>query len=167
MSKNVKLIDFSYYYDKIILMVIIMNKKDKINVIFLDYDGVISIEKSGLEIEFENPEAIWFISKLCLEKNFKIVVSSTWRNHPKYKEMLYDQGLDEDVEIIGCTENGLVGRDAEIKEYLLVHNNIDKFIIIDDADFDGELKNHLVQTSFNRGFNKQKYLEALELIDKL
>lgn len=144
-----------------------MNKKEKINVIFLDYDGVISIEKSGLEIEFENPEAIWFISKLCLEKDFKIVVSSSWRNHPKYKEMLYDQGLDEDVEIIGCTETGFVGREVEIKNYLYDHKNIDKFIIIDDADFNGDLKDHLVQTSFNKGFNKQKYLEALELIDKL
>ena len=34
-------------------------------IIFLDYDGVINLEPTGFKGYFDNPEAIWFLNKLC------------------------------------------------------------------------------------------------------
>ena len=144
-----------------------MSDSKKNNIIFLDYDGVINIEEDNFYGYLENPEAIYFINKLCLENDFKIVISSSWKRHPQHKKLLHDAGLDEKVKIVGCTDITHKGREFEIKKYLKEHPDIDKYLIIDDADFSIDIKDHLVQTVFNIGFNKMKYEEALDKIKKM
>ncbi|MGM9877295.1 MAG: HAD domain-containing protein [Bacilli bacterium] len=144
-----------------------MNTQKRENVLFLDYDGVINIEPDNFSGYFENPEAIYFINKLCIENDFKIVVTSSWKNHPQYVDFLHDAGLDSKVEIIGCTEMSFKSREYEIKQFLNEHPGIGKYLIIDDADFSPEMNNHLVQTAFKIGFNKVKYQEAIEKINKM
>lgn len=137
------------------------------NIMFLDYDGVINIEPNNFEGYFENPEAIYYISRLCLEYDFQIIVTSSWRRHPEYKNFLYNSGLDSKVKIIGGTDLSFKGRQFEISKYLEDHPEIEKFIIIDDANFTGSLYKHLIQTAFKKGFNKNKYEEAVDKINKL
>lgn len=144
-----------------------MDIEKKENILFLDYDGVINIEPDNFSGYFENPEAIYFINKLCLENNFKIVVTSSWKSHPQYVQFLHDAGLDQKVEIIGCTETSFKSREYEIKQFLADHPGIDKYLIIDDADFSPEMTSHLVQTAFRLGFNKLKYQEAIDKINKM
>ena len=42
-----------------------MRSNDKINVLFLDYDGVINIDTTKFVSCLDNPEAIYFLNKLC------------------------------------------------------------------------------------------------------
>ncbi len=144
-----------------------MKLEKKENILFLDYDGVINIDPDNFSGYFENPEAIYYINKLCLDYNFKIVVTSSWKTHPHYVKFLHDAGLDEDVDIVGCTDTTFMGREYEIKQFLNDHLGIDKYLIIDDADFSPELNSHLVQTYFKTGFNKTKYNEAVKKIEQM
>lgn len=144
-----------------------MNDNILDRVIFLDYDGVINIEPDNFYGYLENPEAIFFINKLCLEKNFKLVITSSWKRNPKYKQMLLDAGLDENVIIVGTTNINSKGRENDIKEYLFEHPSIKKYLILDDAEFSKEMEPYLVKTVFRIGFNKAKYEEALDKIKEL
>lgn len=137
------------------------------NVIFLDYDGVINIEPDNFLGYFENPEAIYYIGKFCKEYNFQIVVTSSWKINPEYKNLLYDSGLDSDVKIIGCTDISFKGRKYEIENYLNDHKEIEKYLIIDDAFIDGELGAHQVQTAFKIGYTKEKYKETISRYNNL
>ena len=137
------------------------------NIIFLDYDGVINTNIQEFDGYFDNPEAIRYLNKLCKEFHFDIVVTSSWRHHSGYKDFLYHSGLDPEINIIGCTNISYKGREFEIKEYLEENSDIDMYIIIDDAFLPGELCRHLVQTTYSKGFNRNKYIEAVAKIDSL
>ena len=136
------------------------------NVVFLDFDGVINIKSDNFSGTFENPDAIYYLNKLCNETGFKIVVCSSWRNHMDYKEFLYNSGLDKNIEILGKTGTSHYGKEFEIKNYLDEHL-VGKFIVIDDAYFSGEMAPYHVQTAPTLGFTENKYLEALQKISKL
>ena len=136
-------------------------------IIFLDYDGVINIDPSNFNGYFDNPEAIRFLNKLCKDFEFEIVVTSSWRQHPEYKNFLYDSGLYKEINIIGGTEISNQGREFEIKNYLNNHPEIEEYLIIDDAFLPGELCRHLIQTTFTKGFNENKYKEALSKMESL
>ena len=101
-------------------------------VIFLDYDGVINIGNKKFDGQLDNPEAIMYLNKFCKEFNFNIVVTSSWRRHPNYKNMLYDAGLDPKIKIIGCTIVSHLSREFEINKYLSDNPEVTEFIIIDD-----------------------------------
>ena len=107
--------------------------REKIDVVFLDFDGVLSTERSNFRDEIVNPDAISNFNALCLENDLKVVISSSWRK--------YDAFL--------------------IKEYLKAHPEINRYIILDDVYLGGELNSHLIQTTYSRGFNDSKYQEAL------
>ena len=143
-----------------------MKKEEKQNVIFLDFDGVINIKADNFSASFENPDAIYYLNKLCLETKFNIVVCSSWREHMDYKKFLYDSGLDKKIHILGKTENCNSGRAYEIKKYV-EDNKIKKFIIIDDAFLGVDLVPNQVQTASRLGFTENKYKEALLKISKL
>lgn len=136
-------------------------------IIFLDYDGVINIDPKNFNGYFDNPEAIRFLNKLCKDFDFEIVVTSSWRQHPEYKNFLYDSGLHKEIHIIGGTDISNQGREFEIKNYLNDHPEIEEYLIIDDAFLPGELCRHLVQTTFTKGFNENKYNEALLKMEAL
>ena len=143
-----------------------MQKSELDNVIFLDFDGVINIKSNSFNGTFENQDAIHYLNKLCLETGFKIVVCSSWRNHMDYKEFLYNSGLDKSIEILGKTGTSLHGKEFEIKKYLDEHL-VNKFIVIDDAYFSGEMAPYHIQTAPTLGFTENKYKEALDKISKL
>ena len=106
------------------------------------------------------------LNRFCIKYNFKIVVRSSWRKNLNYKDVLYKSGLDKRIEVLWATETLEKDRKSEIIQYLENHNNISKFVIIDDGNFN-ELRKYLVQTLFEKGFDNEKYNEAIKLINRV
>ena len=136
------------------------------NIVFLDFDGVLNLDITNYTGKFKAKEPIANLNKFCLKNEFKIVVISSWRKSLNYKEILYESGLDEKIEILGATDILEKDRESEIIDYLEKHQNINKFIILDDGNF-FELKKYQVQTIFEKGFDNKKYQEAVELINSI
>lgn len=153
---------------------------EKFNVVFLDFDGVINTlvgrdlsgkEKYGFNLPnsmmVNNLPNVELLSKLCLEYNLKIVVTSTWRfMNKKYpvNEVLYNSGLSRDVEVHGMTSNYFGMRTKEIEKYLKANPMIDNFIIIDDLGVP-LYNHHLVKCNLYDGFNEEAYENAKMLIE--
>ena len=141
---------------------------EKRNIIFLDYDGVISTPHDNYLENIVNEESIKYLNQLCLDFDFDIVVSSSWRKYHNYIDLFYSFGIDKRIKIIGCTEINDKNRVEQIKDYIRDHKNeIDKFLILDDAYFPGELGKHAVQTPYNMGLTKNKFIEALDKIQQI
>lgn len=137
------------------------------NIIFLDYDGVLNIAINNNGEKRFSLECINNLNKLCNNYNFQIVVISSWRKSPKYKEMLYASGLDKNIIIKGridCLNDGTT-REEKIIRYLKENIYIDKFLILDDGPYE-KLANYQVRTDFNKGFNHEKYEETIKLLSK-
>lgn len=136
------------------------------NIVFLDFDGVLNLDITNYTGNFRAKEPMTNLNKFCLENEFKIVVISSWRKSLNYKELLYESGLNEKIEILGATDILERDRESEVIDYLEKHQNTNKFIILDDGDF-FELKKYQVQTVFEKGFDNKKYQEAIELINSI
>lgn len=141
-------------------------EKDLDNILFLDIDGVINLDPNNYTGPFKAEEQINNINELCLKYNLKIVVDSSWRHHSDYKDILYNSGLDYSIPILDKTEMLDIEREEEILKYLETNLYVDKFIIIDDHDFELLSKYH-VKTDSNLGFTRDKYEEAVKLIENL
>jgi len=155
------------------------------NVIFLDYDGVVNNViwyydkdgnlKEGFEEEYpptkvNDFQAVCWVSELCRKFNAKIVVSSVWRHcRPNWKEVLYNGGLDPNIEVIGKTPHHTLGRPRgeEIQEWLDEHPEVENFIIIDDDSDMVHLKDHLVKYYCYDGFTYGRFIEARRLFEKI
>ena len=147
------------------------------NVVFLDYDGVVNNiiwdpEKGRADYshpfmgKVNNFQACQWPSEFCEKYNYKIVVTSTWRLHPNYKECLITGGLRDGIEILGCVGTRLETRGDEIMAYLRQHPGIEKWLVLDDEDCSEghpEITEHQVLCLTNAGFN----LEEFELAQKL
>lgn len=106
-------------------------------VIFLDIDGVVTSVRTGwynLDIYTVN-----FLIWVCKKTGAKIVISSTWRyNHGnKFWQSIFKDVMHEDYK----TPNFYHERDykeqeatrgKEINEWLLVHTEVKKYLILDD-----------------------------------
>lgn len=149
-----------------------MENSEKINVVFLDYDGVVNTpmwNKDGTNCTFNFPEdgkvnnfqCVQWVSEFCQKFNYEIVVSSTWREDDNYKECLINGGLRKGIEILGATPHlPWESRGAEIKEYLKAHPEIENFLIFDDDDDMDNLKDHLIRSDTNVGFGLNEYNKA-------
>ena len=150
------------------------------NVIFLDYDGVVNNiiwdpEKGRADYshpfmgKVNNWQAVQWLSEFCEKYDYKIVVTSSWRLHPNYKECLIAGGLRDGIEILGCVGTSLETRGDEIMEYLRQHPKIEKWLVLDDEDCSEgypEMKDHQVLCLTNGGFNLEEYQIAIQLHEK-
>ena len=129
------------------------NKEDE-KVIFLDIDGVIN--KVGTIERWEgcfgmDKKLISILHRLVKETKAKLVLSSTWRHDPDWRNTMKACGikykfLDKTISL--WTPNSIRG--DEIKEWLDRHPEVKKYAIIDDdSDFYPEQK--LFQTSYKTG----------------
>lgn len=145
------------------------------NIIFLDYDGVVNtlwFQDVNGEPDFNfpkdekvnNTQAIAWLNKLYREIPYNIVVTSTWRTSKKYKECLYNAGLNKKIKILGRTKRLDTKRGTEIQDWLDTNKdlNINNFVILDD-DMDMEhLVDKLVLTDACIGINCYVYEEVLK-----
>ena len=136
----------------------------KLKVIFLDIDGVMNSTDYIINYALKNniegilaeidPKAIQMLKFALDVTGAQIVLSSSWRECPKYYEELkelfskYDINLNEKTPIHNTCKRGL-----EIKQYLKEHPNIEQYLILDDEIFDfyedEELKENLILTREN------------------
>lgn len=144
------------------------------NVVFLDYDGVVNTpmwDLEGKHCRFNFPEdnsvnnfqCVQWVSEFCQKYDYSIVVTSTWRMDKNYVECLQNGGLRPGIQVLGRTKIRHSPRGEEIMEYLLTHPEVEHFIILDDDDDMGELSDHLVLCDTDIGFNITKYYEAERL----
>lgn len=155
---------------------------EKIDVVFLDFDGVINTPmlteanmRRGHAYNHEedrkvnNYRAICYLNELCHLEKLKIVVSSTWRMADKQypvAKALYNSGLDLDIEVIGCTPILHQDRGIEIKNFLVSHPQIDRFVILDDDSDMADLIDYLVLCNHEVGFGAPEFLVAIKLLDE-
>ena len=150
-------------------------------VLFLDYDGVVNISmwnEKGTRRSFGYPEdgrvnhfqAVQWVSEFCERCHYDIVITSTWRSEPNYKECLINGGLRKGIEILGKTEDlSEAGgkRGDEIQFYLDMHPEIRYYIIADDID---EVlpwqREHFVKINEKYGFCEPEMEKCLEIYMK-
>ena len=144
-------------------------------VIFLDFDGVITIPPKW----HLNANKIKWIKKIVDETGAKIVVSSSWRmnsveetidkmiRHPKicprnkmllwFVDNLYD---------VTHTYKGLRGQ--EIKDWLNEHPEVENYVIIDDdGDMLDEQIYHFIQTNYEHGIGESETIYAIKILNGL
>lgn len=144
-------------------------------VIFLDYDGVVNTpmwNDKGTKCTYNFPrdckvnnfQAVQWISECCQKFHYDIVVTSTWRWSPNYKECLINGGLRPGIEILGRTEDlwhpdHETCRGDEIAKYLADHPEINYYMIVDDEDdILPEQKDHFIQTNGDVGFTLSDFI---------
>ena len=139
------------------------------NVIFLDFDGVIDTihYKSHLDVE----KKIQILADICKEYDCKIVIEAaakgaineeTLEVNGKWVEFVFEMFKKYGIECIGRTpdvERRLneyvttpIWKEDEIRLYLFRHPEIEHYCVIDDddrkvSDLD-KVRNHLVQTVY-------------------
>lgn len=145
------------------------------NVLFLDYDGVVNTpmwDDTGKNCRFNhsgdnkvnNFQAVQWVSKFCQECGYDIVVTSTWRCENNYKDCLVNGGLWDGIQILGRTPYVSTGnRGDEIQKYLEEHPEVDNFLIFDDDSDMGDLLDHLIKTDSTFGFSMYNYDAAVQL----
>lgn len=166
------------------------------NIVFLDFDGVINtpvgIDENGNIIntyyqpsngKVNNFVAVKLIEKLCKKYDFRIVVQSRgWRNYlgldengnvryRPYKTYLANSGMDESLVEGHVPYLSRKDKGDEIDEYLCTHK-VDKFIVIDDNDNNGvdesllRFGENLIVCDGNRGFTEKEFKQAENLMLK-
>lgn len=121
-------------------------------VIFLDFDGVITTEKSGYKLDKEKME---FVKSICDKTGAKIVISSSWRLstlESTISNITTVRNPDTDIPflmpelVIGVTKRMYafshddagkhyrIPRGVEIERYLMEHEEVDRYVVLDDDD---------------------------------
>lgn len=140
------------------------------NVVFLDYDGVVNTpmwDDDGTICRYNHPgdgkvnnfQAVQWISEFCQNFNYSIVITSTWLLHSNYRECLINGGLRKGIKILGClVDDRTRSRDELIEQYLKEHPEIDNFLIFDDDIINPT--DRLIICDSNIGFGIKEYEKA-------
>lgn len=150
------------------------------NVVFLDYDGVVNTPQWSCntitgkwECKFNyasdgmvnDVQAVQWVSEFCEKHGYAIVVTSTWRREKNYAEYLRNAGLRKGIKIIDHTTRAYMGsRGEEINLWLEGHPEVEKYLIFDDdCDFSEEQMKHLVRCNSSVGFKMDEFNMAEKL----
>lgn len=155
-------------------------------VIFLDFDGVISVLSNRWELSERHMRRV---KKICDETGAKIVISSSWRwesvdttllkIYERCRDLMVNCGEDLPVDdshflfnkdmIIGVTKRmGPASRGKEIKKWLDEHPEVERYVILDDDSFDmlPEQKPFLIQTDWAGGIEDGDVEKAIDILSK-
>lgn len=150
-----------------------LRKRDSMNVVFLDYDGVVNTpmwtHRSGKWVclynfpddnRVNNLQAVQWVSEFCEKYGYSIVVTSTWRYDDNYKECLIKGGLRDGIKILGCTTvmRGWA-RGQEISQWLSEHPDTESYLVFDD-DLIPEHKDRQVLCRSSAGFREEEFYKA-------
>lgn len=154
-----------------------------LNIIFLDFDGVLdtafydsyleqhnipSCDESGRPIF--DPVCTRYLKQIVEITHAQIVVSSDW----KYYDSLEDlRKMWEERQMPGSlldvTPNIKISRGAEISEWLNGMTNISNYVIIDDLgieNFNEDQLDHLVTVNPYCGIDEYICLHAIDILNK-
>ena len=160
-------------------------------VIFLDIDGVLNCRTSksychddecGLITGIDS-DKVKRLAKIVEATNAKMVLSSDWRvgwekyyttrkpSHAKYLDNhLYKKGKLTIKDKTPNTHKGSWFRGSEILAYLVTHQDIENYVILDDTFFDDfvnkEIEEHLVLTNREVGLTDGDVKNAIKILLK-
>ena len=145
-------------------------------VIFLDFDGVITIPPKW----YLKANKIKYIKRIVDETNAKIVVSSSWRMdtiEETKKSMIYKEKrcprnkmlywlIDNIYDVTPWVGLGN-GRGGEIQKWLNDHPEVDNYVILDDDHdmWDSQMY-HFVQTNYEDGITEVETIRAIKILNK-
>ena len=153
---------------------------NKRGVMFLDYDGVVNniiwdLDKLKANYNFprdgkvNDAQAVQWVSQICEDFGYDVVVTSTWRRQSNYANFLYHAGF-RGGSVIGRTDFNGPTRGIEILRYLFEHPEITEYVIIDDEIHDfyrhDELKNNFYKVTGD-GFYYTAFCEVSQLIKNM
>lgn len=149
-------------------------------VVFLDIDGVLNDDttpsRTKSRLIFVDREKLLRLKRIVAATGAKIVLSSTWRydrdNSAYNGDFLELQEAFRQVglEFYSFTPEDVYGirRGMEIKAWLGLHPEVNRYIILDDELFDFEqrgLLSRLIKTEFgNGGLTEAHVQEAIEML---
>lgn len=156
------------------------NDKKKINVIFLDVNGVLNSTKKLIDLYIETGKPHSGINypfdEVCMnnlkylveETNSYLIISSSWRKRVDKKERLLEElrKYDLDKRIIGYTK--ILGPKLdELKNYILLFSNNINFIVLDDDKRLESMVDNLIITNSYYGLSKENVDTGIRLLKKL
>lgn len=149
-------------------------------VIFLDIDGVLNDDNTPTHAKsyfvFIDQEKLLRLKQIVEVTQAKIVLSSTWRydrSNPKYNGdylELQEAFRQVGLEFYSFTPEDVYGirRGMEIRAWLGLHPEVDRYVILDDELFDFEqqgLLPRLIKTEFGDGGLTEAHVqEAIEML---
>lgn len=125
----------------------------KIKVLFLDIDGVVN---SRATTDFRQLYPLdkymaFMVGKIQLDTGCKVVLSSSWRNHPDGVAVV-NKSI---VQTIDITPNMSGMRGNEIAEWLRLHPEVERYAILDDdSDMLPEQMPNFFKTTFDTGLTE-------------
>ena len=153
-------------------------------VIFLDFDGVITTYKSQYRLDEEKMK---LIEDICNKSDAYIVISSSWRRftlEDTIKDITDTSSWYVPVpftpieRVVGVTSRMFsfkggdnkchyrVPRGVEIKRYLKEHEDIDKYVILDDdADMLLEQAPYFIKTDAIEGLSELDAEKAINILN--
>ena len=144
-------------------------------VMFLDIDGVVNpfqTDYDGNVITKINDECVGNVRDVVVKTGCKIVISSTWKVSSAMMDVLEEELFPKLPKgcVIGSTPTLIPqrNREEEISIYLSSHNDIEKYVIVDDYDF--ELNSFIkdgrcVITDALSGFTESDAKTCIKLLD--
>lgn len=154
-------------------------------ILFLDFDGVITTQKSKYKLDLE---ALCLLGKILDATDAKIVISSSWRRHT-LEDTIKDLKDTSDFRmngiefpfidrIIGVTDR-IYGfaltnkekhisllRGVEIREWLREHPEVTNYVILDDdSDMLLEQANHFIKTDTYKGLTEENVKQAINILN--
>jgi flagellin-specific chaperone FliS len=157
-----------------------------VKIIFLDIDGVLNTDRIDRmrknhnisTIDFD-PEALKNLSKIVIETNAKLVISSSWRVHQNTDTPLWNALIDNlkkcnlEKEIFDITEvhGGIIKRQPrwkEISNWLLKSKELDisSYVILDDEWDMDFLSMNFVRCSSSVGISDKNCIDAIAILNR-
>ncbi len=156
-----------------------MNReKNKMKIVFLDFDGVLNSEKylhrcgkEGLAID---PSKMVLLKQIIDAAGAAIVLTTSWREHWESCDEKCDpigRAINHifhqfDLRIFDKTPSLRQSREEEIGAWLKAHAEIESFAVLDDRFLDSELiRGHFVKTAnYLDGLDETNVERVIELL---
>lgn len=135
-------------------------------VIFLDVDGVLNSMQDGYSFELETNKHFELLKQIIDKTNAKLVLSSSWRIGIRPNDTIHTKLKEFGMSIYDCTPI-LKGktRGDEIQAWLDQHQDVERFIILDDDIDMGKLMYRLVHTDTMVGLTEEEVKICLMLME--
>ena len=150
---------------------------DKLKIIFLDFDGVISTHEKGIKLDTEK---VALLEEILSATGAKIVVTSSWRvgtrNKDEFVNKLFNFHRSKDYiskcplfvnSIYDVTDTMGNDRGEEIQRWIDKHENeIDQYIILDDEnEYSDEQLFNFVQTDEYEGLTIREAKLCIKMLN--
>lgn len=143
---------------------------EKVNIIFLDVDGVLNTSFSMLAgpSVLLDPNAVQNLNKILMVTNTRIVLSTMWRLSKNSKALLknelYRQGLNTKLIVDQTPDFSSQGlrREDEIKWWVRKYKHLIKnWVAIDDLNLSQLPKQNFIHTNFFMGLSNKQSNEII------